>query len=159
MNQSEVYICSFSLEPPSHIPSQEQMLFTSKHILDKSLCAILSVPYIFFFFDGIIQGEFTKIPVSLGHKPAGELQLSRMAVVFMHPHHNQNRKIVIFWSATVNQRLNYLSIDIDFYRNNVLHFKKLIIHLNGFVQLVVLASFLNFATGAISFLTWNNIHF
>ena len=96
MNQSEVYICSFSLEPPSHIPSQEQMLFTSKNILDKSLCTILSVPYSFFFFDGIIQGKFTTIPVSLGHKPAGELQLSRMAVVFMHPHHNQNRKIVIF---------------------------------------------------------------
>lgn len=40
--------------------------------------------------------EFIKIPVSLGHKPAGELQLSHMAVLFMHPHHNQNRKIVIF---------------------------------------------------------------
>lgn len=63
-----------------------------------------------------------------------------MAVLFMR-HNNQNRKIVIFWSAAVNQKLNYLSIDIDFYRNNVHILKKLIIHLMDFVQLVVLASF------------------
>ena len=61
------------------------MLFTSKNILDNSLCTILNVPYIFFFFDGIIQGEFTKIPVSLGHKPAGEPQLSHMAVIYAPP--------------------------------------------------------------------------
>lgn len=72
------------------------MLLASKDILDNSLCTILNAPYIFFFFDGIIQGEFIKIPVSLGHKPAGELQRSHMAVLFMHAHHNQNRKIVIF---------------------------------------------------------------
>lgn len=77
----------------------EQTFFTSKNILDNSICTILNAPRTFFFFDGIVQKRIYENFCIFRAQIFIELQISGMAVhsamYFMQPNYNQNQNIII----------------------------------------------------------------